>query len=85
VDADPDNIRCYELKVSAGRVVDLYQLLAGWDGLVREGIQPTIGILVCKQYGQSLQDAVEDAKQLTDNAGNIYNIELRRIDELVPA
>ena len=40
-----DNVRLYELKVTSGRVVDLYQLIAGLgDGLVKEGINPTLGV-----------------------------------------
>lgn len=84
VDGGPANRRVYELKVTSGRVVDLYQLLAGWDGLVREGVQPTIGILVVKDYSQTLQDAVAEANSRSDKNGSIYNIELRTIQELVP-
>jgi hypothetical protein len=85
VEVDEKNIRVYELKVTNGRVVDLYQLLAGWDGLVKEGIKPTIGVLVCKSYSQQLAEAVEAANGRSDGAGNRYQIELRRIDEVIPA
>jgi hypothetical protein len=85
VDGGESNRRVYELKVTSGRVLDLYQLLAGWDGLVKEGIKPTNGILVVKDYPQNLQDAVDDAKQRKDSSGNPYVIELRKSDELVPS
>lgn len=85
VDGGDGNRRLYELKVTNGRVLDLYQLLAGWDGLVKEGISPTNGILVVKEYPQNLQDAVDDAGKRNDAAGNPYAIELRKIDELVPS
>ena len=84
LEADHGNIRIYELKVTNGRVVDLYQLLAGWDGLVNDNVQPTSGILVCRDYPQNLQDAVEAANLRADANGNNYAIELRRIEELVP-
>jgi len=85
VEVDDTNIRLYELKVTNGRVLDLYQLLAGWDGLVKEGIKPTVGVLVCKDHSQKLAEAVDAANGRTDSAGNLYQIELRRIDELVPS
>lgn len=84
VDGGDGNRRVYELKVTNGRIVDLYQLLAAWDGLVKEGINPTNGILVVKEYTQNLQDAVNDAKKRKDSAGNPYAIELRKIGDLVP-
>jgi hypothetical protein len=79
-----DNIRVYELKVTSGRVVDLYQLLAGWDGLVNDGVSPTLGVLVCKDYSQTLQDAVNAANARKDAKGDAYNIEVRRIAEVLP-
>ncbi|YCN53409.1 hypothetical protein AB9M10_15550 [Rhodococcus erythropolis] len=84
VEGDERNRRVYELKVTNGRVLDLYQLIAGWDGLVKEGIKPTNGILVVKGYAQSLSDAVSEANLRKDSAGNSYAIEVRNIDELVP-
>ncbi|WP_229075030.1 ATP-binding protein [Actinoplanes sp. DH11] len=85
VDDGETNRRVYELKVTSGRVLDLYQLLAGWDGLVREGIQPTVGILVVKEYSQTLLDATTEANTRKDAKGVPYNIELRTIDALVPS
>jgi hypothetical protein len=85
VDGGDANRRLYELKITSGRVVDLYQLLAGWDGLVREGIHPTNGILVVKDYAQSLQDAVDEANSRKDKAGNGYKIEIRKVTDLVPS
>lgn len=79
-----DNVRLYELKVTSGRVVDLYQLIAGWDGLVKEGINPTLGVLVCPEYPATLSAAVSEANKRKDSAGNPYQIELRRIAEIVP-
>ncbi len=84
VEVDQENIRIYELKVTNGRVLDLYQLLAGWDGLVKEGIKPTVGILVCNSYTQKLTEAAEAANNRSDSAGNAYNVEVKRINELVP-
>jgi hypothetical protein len=85
LDAGPDNIRLYELKVTDARILDVYQLLAGWDGLVKEGIHPTRGILVCKQFSQAVSEAATAAKSRKDAADNEYDIEVRLIDELVPS
>lgn len=85
LDAGADNIRLYELKAGAGRVVDVYQLLAGWDGLVKENIAPSVAILVCKEVPASVQDAVAATNERSDAAGNNYALEVKRIDELVPA
>jgi hypothetical protein len=84
IDGGAGNIRLYELKAGAGRVLDLYQLLAGWDGLVKENIEPTVGILVCKEIPPSVQDAANEANQRNDRQGNPYRIEVKRIDEVVP-
>ncbi|MGA5537832.1 ATP-binding protein [Mycolicibacterium nivoides] len=84
VDDGETNRRVYELKITNGRVVDLYQLVAAWDGLVKEGVKPTNGILVVKDYPQSLASAVEFANSRKDNSGDPYVIELRKIEELVP-
>lgn len=84
VDGGDANCRIYELKVTSGRIVDLYQLLAGWDGLVKEGVHPSNGILVVKDYPQTLRDAVDAINSKRDAAGNKYSIELRTVKELVP-
>jgi len=84
LDVDDTNRRVYELKVTEGRLLDVYQLLMGWDGLVKEGILPSIGILVCKDYSAMLSEAVTEACKRTDSSGRPYQIELRKIDELIP-
>lgn len=84
IEVAPDNIRIYELKVTEGRVLDLYQLLMGWDGLVEENIHPTVGILVCKSYSAVLAEAVAAANSRTDAPGNQYAIEIKEIQELIP-
>ena len=85
LEAASDNIRIYELKVTDGRVLDLYQLLMAWDGLVKENIHPTVGILVCKSLPPLLQEAATAANARSDASGKAYNIELKTVDELVPA
>ena len=84
VDAGPDNIRLYELKAGAGRMLDLYQLLMGWDGLVADGVKPTVGILVCETVSAQLEKGAEAANARIDSVGNPYKVELKRIDEVVP-
>ena len=84
VDDGASNIRVYELKITNGRIVDLYQLIAGWDGLVKEGIQPMIGILVVKGYTQNLETALEAANQRKDNSDKPYVLEIKKIEELLP-
>lgn len=85
IEAAADNIRIYELKVTEGRVLYLYQLLMGWDGLVKENVNPTTGILVCSAFSAILSEAVAAANLRVDAAGNHYNIELKTISELLPA
>jgi hypothetical protein len=84
VDAAEDNRRLYELKVVPGRVLDLYQLQAGWDGLVKDNVQPTKGILVCKSANQKLRDAIEAANLRVDAHDNNYSFEVKEIHELIP-
>jgi hypothetical protein len=76
--------RIYELKVTPARVLDVYQLLMGWDGLVREGASPNIAILVAKEISQPIKDAVDEANKRKDGKGNPYKMEARTIDELLP-
>lgn len=85
IEVADDNTRIYELKVTEGRVLDLYQLLMGWDGLVKENIDPSIGILVCKSASANLHAAVDAANERTDANGNKYKIEIKTIDELIPS
>jgi hypothetical protein len=84
VDAGIDNRRLYELKAGAGKLLDLYQLLMGWDGLVSEGINPTVGILVCDSVSPNLETGAAAANLRQDAVGNSYKIELKRIDEVLP-
>jgi hypothetical protein len=77
-------IRIYELKATPGRVKDLYQLIMAWDGLVKENIQPEVAILVCREYGTNLVDAVEAANARKDGNDQPYNIELKTVSELIP-
>jgi hypothetical protein len=81
---DVDNRRLYELKITNARILDVYQLIAGWDGLVKDGVAPTQGILVCSDYGTPIQEAIDAANKRSDSAGNSYRLEVRKIDELVP-
>lgn len=83
-DPSTNQIRVYELKVTEARVLDLYQLLMGWDGLVKENVNPTVGILVCKQFSQQVVEATDTANDRKDAAGNKYNIELKSISDLIP-
>lgn len=76
--------RIYELKVTPARVLDVYQLLMGWDGMVKEGATPDVAILVAKEFSQTVKDAVEEANKRKDTKGNPYRIEIRSIDELLP-
>ena len=76
--------RLYELKITPARVLDVYQLLMGWDGMVREGTDPDVGILVAQEFSQTVKDAAEVANTRKDAKGNSYRIELRTIDELLP-
>ena len=84
LDDGPTNTRIYELKVTAGRVLDVYQLLMAWDGLVEQSVEPTTGIYVCADYTPVVSEAIDAANKRVDNAGKPYNLEVRRISEMIP-
>jgi Histidine kinase-, DNA gyrase B-, and HSP90-like ATPase len=84
VDAGKDNVRLYELKAGAGKMLDLYQLLMGWDGLVAEGVSPTVGLLICKSISPNLDKGAEAANKRADASGSPYRVEIKRIDEVIP-
>jgi hypothetical protein len=52
--------------------------------LVADGVKPTVGILVCQEFSPNLTQAADAANAREDPAGNKYNIELKRVDELLP-
>jgi hypothetical protein len=56
----------------------------GWDGMVREGTDPDVGILVAQEFSETVKDAAEVANTRKDAKGNSYRIELRTTDELLP-
>lgn len=66
-----------ETKVDSAKVIDVYQLLMYWDGLVEEGKTPHLGILVAKDAPANVSQAIEHINSLIDKQGNNYNLIFR--------
>lgn len=53
-------ITIYEAKIGRGAPIDIYQLKMYWDGLLNEGVQPDIGILLVESSDSNLDRMVND-------------------------
>ena len=56
-----------ETKIDEATVLDVYQLLMYWDGLVHEGIKPSKGILIAAAFPAWVQAAIDNINQLSTN------------------
>lgn len=64
--AEPDNsVIIYELKVGTAAPLNLYQLKMYWDGLVKEGEQPSQGVLLVEDYGDLIEQMANDMNSMT--------------------
>lgn len=54
----------YEVKVGRGAPIDVYQLKMYWDGLLNEGTQPNIGILLVESADSNLVRMIDDINNL---------------------
>jgi hypothetical protein len=73
-----------ETKVEVAQVVDVYQLLMYWDGLVEEGKDPAEGILVASDIPASVENAINHINALADKKSNRYNLKAQVIADWVP-
>ncbi len=53
-------ITIYEAKIGRGAPIDVYQLKMYWDGLLNEGVQPDIGILLVESFDSNLERMIND-------------------------
>lgn len=70
-------VTIYEGKKDKTKVLDVYQLLMYWDGLVYDGNPPTKGILISAEHPDSVKKIVNIINSMKDANGNNYNIEMK--------
>lgn len=79
----PNDIDIYEVKTGTARPQDVYQLVMYWDGLVIDGITPSLGRLVADGAPSSIQEMIQQLNQRGhDPDGNSYNLEFKSIEDL---
>ncbi len=78
-----DKEEIYELKSGTARPIDVYQLVMYWDGRVKDGVRPRLGRLVCKEANDHILNLINYWNSRKDAGGSNYNLEFRKIDELV--
>jgi len=66
-------ILLYEAKKDFADIQDLYQLLLYWDGAVADGIKPTAGVLVSKDFAPGVDKMIAVLNARKDENGNKYN------------
>jgi hypothetical protein len=62
---ETSSIKIYELKVGEAKPIDLYQLKMYWDGLVVGGTQPNEGVLLAKDFHDTIQSMASSMNELT--------------------
>ncbi len=67
----------WEIKAGRGKVEDVYQLLAQWDGFVRDGLNPQRGVLYCRDFDHKPSTAVSDINNRKDASNRPYNLSIR--------
>ena len=77
-ETSPGKSTLYELKITPAKILDLYQLVAYWDGLVNDGKVPDKGLLVCESFPSVVTNAVSKINSQTDPNGNSYIIETKK-------
>jgi len=74
---DTNGIAIYEGKRGASHPLSVYQLRMYWDGLVKDGIKPFVGILLAKKHPKNVLNIIEYLNHLKDSKGNRYNFKLK--------
>ncbi len=76
------DIIIYELKVTAGAPIHLYQLKMYWDGLVINKEQPKEAILLVEQFSLALQEMANRMNSLRPPDGSLpYNFRIERLKD----
>lgn len=71
------NIYIYETKAGKLQPLDVYQLVMYWDGLVEDGITPTIGYLVGLSKTTAVGTVIKAMNSRKDKNGNKYKLEYK--------
>ena len=66
----------WEVKAGRGTVDDVYQLVAQWDGFVRDGLRPNEGVLYCSTADHKPTTAVMELNKRKDALGVKYNLRI---------
>jgi hypothetical protein len=74
---DGTNINLYEAKKDTADVQDAYQLLMYWDGLVEDGLAPTLGILIASSFSPAVETILKVLNDSKDRKGNKYDFTTR--------
>ena len=78
----------YELKARKADAQDLMQLRMYWDGLVVQGIQPTMGMLMASGFSDNLQEMLNEVNKLPTpcfpdgTQSKTYNLKMATFTEL---
>lgn len=70
---DGQDLVLYEAKKDTADVQNLYQLLMYWDGAIADGLPPTEGILIAKDFSSGVDTVLKILNSRKDNNGNQYN------------
>jgi len=74
---DGHDIVLYEAKKDVADIQNLYQLLMYWDGAVQDGISPTEGILVAREFSPGVDIMLNVLNQINDRSGKPYKFSKR--------
>ncbi len=74
----------YELKAGTAKPIDVYQLVMYWDARVEAGVRPKLGCLVAKEGSERVNNLIKYWNQRKDKGGERYNIEFKKIENLLP-
>lgn len=64
--------------MGSAKVLDVYQLLMYWDGLVEEGQSPYEGILIAEEIPTNVVKSIAHINSKKDKQGNDYNFSWKK-------
>ena len=69
-------IEIFEAKTMWAGPKDFYQLLMYWDGMVADGMTPTVGYLIAASHSAGAKSLINFFNTQKDLSGNSYNFEI---------
>lgn len=78
-----EKIFLIETKITKAKVIDVYQLLMYWDGLVEDGKEPFRATLIANDIKKSVNKAISHINNKKDKNGNSYNFIAREVKEWI--